>query len=81
MELKAYKGDVTIPVYGTIADEKVYLQEDADREIARQKRKRCLALAHFCWERRWRPEFDKYAFWHRWGKIWFELADKLKEAK
>ena len=32
-ELKAYKGDVTIPVYGTIADAEVYLKKDVDSAI------------------------------------------------
>lgn len=36
-ELNAYKGDVTIPVYGTIADAKVYLKEEADEAIAELK--------------------------------------------
>ena len=33
-ELEAYKGDVTIPVYGTIADAQVYLKSEADKVIA-----------------------------------------------
>lgn len=33
-ELTAYKGDVTIPVYGTIADAEVYLKKEADKVIA-----------------------------------------------
>lgn len=33
-ELKAYKADVTIPVYGTIADAEVYLKDKADATIA-----------------------------------------------
>ena len=36
---------------------------EAEICLRHQKRKRCLALAKMCWERRWRPEFD-YAFWH-----------------
>ena len=32
-ELKAYKGDVYIPVYGSIADAQVYLKEKADAVI------------------------------------------------
>lgn len=38
-ELKAYKADVTIPVYGTIADADVYLKEKVDAEIAELKQK------------------------------------------
>lgn len=36
-ELKAYKADVTIPVYGTIADTEVYLKDKADAAIAELK--------------------------------------------
>ena len=36
-ELKAYKGDVTIPVYGTIADAEVYLKDKVDAAIAELK--------------------------------------------
>ncbi len=36
-ELKAYKGDVTIHVYGTIADADVYLKEGVDDAIAELK--------------------------------------------
>ena len=33
-ELVAHKADVTIPVYGTIADAEVYLKSEADKVIA-----------------------------------------------
>lgn len=33
-ELKAYKGDIYIPVYGSIADAKVYLKSEVDKVIA-----------------------------------------------
>ena len=36
-ELKAYKGDIYIPVYGSIADADVYLKKDADKAIAELK--------------------------------------------
>ena len=38
-ELTTYKGDVTIQVYGTIADEQVYLKKDVDAAIAELKAK------------------------------------------
>ena len=38
-KLTAYKGDVTIPVYGTIADAEVYLKKDVDAAIAELKDK------------------------------------------
>lgn len=36
-ELKAYKADVTIPVYGTIADADVYLKDKVDAAVAELK--------------------------------------------
>ena len=36
-ELNAYKGDVYIPVYGSIADADVYLKKDVDAAIAELK--------------------------------------------
>lgn len=36
-ELNAYKGDVYIPVYGSIADAQVYLKKDVDAAIAELK--------------------------------------------
>lgn len=38
-ELTAYKGDVYIPVYGSIADAQVYLKEKVDAAIAELKEK------------------------------------------
>ena len=46
-ELKAYKGDVTIPVYGTIADAEVYLKSEADKVIA-EKDKDIQRLENLC---------------------------------
>jgi len=34
MELKAYKGDIYVPMYGSIADAKVYLKSEADKLLA-----------------------------------------------
>lgn len=36
-ELKAYKGDVYVPIYGSIADAEVYLKKDVDEVIAELK--------------------------------------------
>lgn len=36
-KLQSYKGDVTIPVYGTIADAEVYLKDKVDAAIAELK--------------------------------------------
>lgn len=38
-KLNAYKGDVTIPVYGTIADAEVYLKKDVNEAISELKHK------------------------------------------
>lgn len=38
-ELRAYKADVTIPVYGTIADTEVYLKKDVNAVVAELKAK------------------------------------------
>ena len=47
-KLTAYKGDVTIPVYGTIADAEVYLKKDVDEAIAELKDK--CQMHNFFWE-------------------------------
>lgn len=54
-ELTAHKADVTIPVYGTIADADVYLKEKADAvlaekdaEIRRLRRLLWHAISLFC---------------------------------
>ena len=68
-----------------------YLKSEADKVIAHQKFKRCLAMARWCSERVARIEKD-YAFWRhgkdyasnfykRWKKRWLKLAEKFKEAK
>ena len=38
-ELKAYRGDIYIPVCGSIADAKVYLKSEADKVIAEYQEK------------------------------------------
>lgn len=42
-ELNAYKADVYIPVYGSIADAKVYLKSEADKVIAELKAQKAQA--------------------------------------
>ena len=82
-KLKAYKGDVTIPVYGTIADAEVYLKYEADKVIAHHKYKRCLAMAKWCYAK-WDDTATKYykSVWYRkWEVKWLELAEKFKEVK
>ena len=70
---------------------RAYKEAEADKVIARNKYKRCVAMAKWCDERIARIEKD-YAFWRhgkdyaqnfykKWRKRWWELAEKLKEAK
>ena len=60
----------------------VYLKSEADKVIAHQKRKRCLAMAEACMHKRWRTDegFD-YARSNRHMKKWLEIAEQFKEAK
>ena len=65
------------------SDEKFYIKSEADKVIARQKKKRCLAMAKLC---HWKMgvfiyKEEKNEFYYRWYKRWLKLADKLKEAK
>ena len=62
--------------------------------IAKQKYKRCLAMARWCEERYnyltcldyWQMTDKEYLqaigdYWDRWHNRWLELAEKFKEAK
>ena len=91
-ELVAHKADVTIPVYGTIADAEVYLKEKADKVIAEkdkelrhQKFKRCLAMAMWCDSEMFVSDYEKdkpLSQWFiKWYRRWLELAEKFKERK
>jgi len=72
----------------------MYDKSEADKVIARNKYKRCLAMAQECEEAYNREcglnpeemtnkEFyrQQIEFWPRWSSKWLELADKFKEAK
>lgn len=61
----AYKGDVTIPVYGTIADADVYLKKDADAAIAELKE-----------ERRWRKFCEEKPKEKQWILVFVENPSK-----
>jgi hypothetical protein len=72
-----------------LGNEKVYLKSEADKVIAHQKYKRCLAMAKLC-RSEWAaaifiPEkggTDKQAaLYMKWEKRWLKLAEKFKEAK
>jgi len=87
-ELVAHKADVTIPVYGTIADAYVYLKSEADKVIARHKYKRCLAMAMWCdseanywYDSSKVQQCCRYGHYIRWFNKWSKLAEKFKEAK
>lgn len=64
----------------------VYDKYEADREIRKQKRKRCLAMARICYMKSWNclqyfSPREKYGHWKKWETRWTELANKFKEAK
>ena len=60
----------------------VYLKREADKVIARQKFKRCLAMAKWCDAERdifnLTPKVTKVEFFARWHKRWSMLAEKFK---
>lgn len=60
-------------------DSQFYLKSEADKVIARNKYKRCLANAEAAMHKRWRSDegFD-YARSTRHMKTWLELAEKFK---
>ena len=54
--------------------------KEADKAIARQKYKRCLAMAKLC---HWKMgvfiyKKEKNDFYHRWHKRWLAIAEKFK---
>ena len=63
-----------------------YLKSEADKVIAHQKYKRCLAMARWCASRSasWcfdpaDDELHKSDFYEKWKLRWRELAEKFKE--
>ena len=84
-ELKTYDlpvdhGDFTSTV------ELFFLKSEADKVIAHQKYKRCLAMARWCASRSasWcfdpaDDELHKSDFYEKWKLRWRELAEKFKE--
>ena len=90
-DLKAYYGDIYIPIYGSIADAQVYLKSEADKVIAEKdkelrhhKYKRCLAMARWCESEAYIHEHgseydeDLVIWFRKWHKRWLELAEKFK---
>ena len=64
---------------------KVVCKEEADKVIANNKYKRCLAMAKWCAAEhdiyKLTPRFVKVEFYRKWHARWLELAEKFKEAK
>ena len=93
-ELKAVHAFDVYEAYTKTGDDdaaKVYLKSEADKVIAHNKYKRCLAMAEKCesmcyW---FSARFDhhelvdnvKWELFDRWRLRWAKLADKFKEAK
>ena len=64
----------------------VYLKSEADKVIAHNKYKRCLAMATWCKCKRidaadYRIPRRKWDFYDKWRKRWLALAEKFKEGK
>lgn len=74
---------IEIPGVGTIESADLYLKSEANKVIAHQKYKRCLAMAEWCYGRWIRAynssRLQKARFYARWQKRWQELAEKFKE--
>ena len=84
-ELKTYDLPVDHGDF-TSAVELFYLKSEADKVIAHQKYKRCLAMARWCASRSasWcfdpaDDELHKSDFYEKWKLRWRELAEKFKE--
>ena len=58
----------------------LYIAHEADREIRKQKRKRCLAMAEYC-NAKWILAVTERSnlFWMKWIRVFTQLADKFKE--
>ena len=68
----------------TERETKFYLKSEADKVIAHNKYKRCLAMARWCERKRieaanYRIPREKWEFYDKWHKRWLELAEKFKE--
>lgn len=62
----------------------VYLKREADKEITRQKYKRCLNMAKWCDAelsayQSFGTESPKEKWWQKWHNRWLSIADKFKE--
>ena len=86
MTLKAIHAFDVYEEYIQTADDdlaQVYRKSEADREIRRQKRKRCLNNAWWCLREEFYAEdchCERWVDWAiKWYKRWLELADKFKE--
>jgi hypothetical protein len=99
-ELKAHRIDNIISAYKIgkafcmKTEEEVYIKSEADKVIAHNKYKRCLAMAEWCNSEMGRETFacfrprhtkevwrEEHKYWAKWRKIWFELYKKLKPNK
>ncbi len=75
--MKQYKAWELLP------EEKVCLKSEADKVIAHQKYKRCLAMAKWCdsenYTATWYHENTERCEWtEKWYERWLELAEKFK---
>ena len=79
-ELKAYTYDDMLDGNADV-DVEYYPKSEADKVIARNKYKRCLAMAKLC---HWKMgvfiyKEEKNEFYYRWHKRWLAIAEKFKD--
>lgn len=60
---------------------KMYDKDEADKVIAHNKYKRCLAMSEMCNANYFRQYMFKPNFWKRWHNRWLKIAEKFKETK
>lgn len=95
MELKTYKmvdKDYCDDSFCIVPSD-VYLKSEADEVICHQKYNRCLAIARRCFTKsnyhfflarsgeNSKEKLRKCAFYTKWYKRWFKIAEQFKEAK
>ena len=79
-KLKAYTYDDMLDGNADV-DVEYYPKSEADKVIARNKYKRCLAMAKLC---HWKMgvfiyKEEKNEFYYRWHKRWLAIAEKFKD--
>lgn len=63
----------------------VYLKFEADKVIAHNKYKRCLAMAKWCDDAArlatWDADYHRCGWYNKWMQRWLKIAEQFKESK